>query len=474
MTGLLAADAPHREAADRLLAVARVPAEALRVARLLRAAPLPATLAREVGRTASDALERVLPASSRPALVLEGTSGVLRLNPSDVALEPGLSSLDLVRGRDGARIVATSGARVLRNGWPVAVGLATPLADGDIVEADGASWRARYEPPRPGPLLEAVAARRSSAPPAGSISCAFSLVPSNERLVVAVDLATARALGDVLLGGTGDAPFEATAVGRVERELVEWAVRRAVHDAGRSLDAGVAFTPAEPALSGEEIWCEAAVRVGRYQGAAWIGATEGAITHFSSRFMAQTRAERFRRPAVARIEATLAASVPIGRVTPGELATLEPGDLLVAVEGRASFSDGLFGDGVLTVLGAEPAAVRARFVSRGSVLSATVGDFGSLEGGGAVSDAETKTTVEQAPFERVLDELTVAVSVEVARKRMPLGELLAISRGDVVELNAPISAGVRIVVDGVTLGRGELVDVEGALGVRVTSIGGAR
>jgi type III secretion system YscQ/HrcQ family protein len=474
MTSFLTTDARETEAAARLLTLARLPSEALRAARLLRESPLPTALAREVGRAASDALERVLPASSRPALALDGPSGELRLGTSDVALEPGPPALEVVRGRNGARIVAAPGGRVFRNGWPVPVGLATPIGDGDVIEADGDSWRARYTPPRPGPLVETASARRSSPPPAGPIACAFSLVPSGERIVVAVDLATARALEDVLLGGTGDAPFDATAVGRVERELVEWAVRRAVHDAGRSLDAGVAFTPAEAALSGDEIWCEAAVRVGRYQGAAWIGATEGAITHFSGRFIAQTRAERFHRPAVSRIEATLTASVPIGRVTPGELATLEPGDLLVAVEGRASFAEGLTGDGMLTVLGAEPAAVRARFVTRGSVLSATVGDVGSLEGGGTVSDAESNTTMQDAPFERVLDEVTVAVSVEVARKRMPLGELLAISRGDVVELNAPIAAGVRIVVDGVTLGRGELVDVDGALGVRVTSIGGPR
>ena len=72
---------------------------------------------------------------------------------------------------------------------------------------------------------------------------------------------------------------------------------------------------------------------------------------------------------------------------------------------------------------------------------------------------------------RRLGEGDLSLAVEIARRRVALAELLALSPGDVLEMSAPLSASVALVVDGAIFARGELVDVEGSLGVRITSIG---
>lgn len=78
------------------------------------------------------------------------------------------------------------------------------------------------------------------------------------------------------------------------------------------------------------------------------------------------------------------------------------------------------------------------------------------------------------PFGDALDAIGVVVAVEVARRRIRLSEALAISTGDVIELGEPVATSVSLMIDGTPFARGELVDVEGALGVRIVATGGRR
>ena len=80
--------------------------------------------------------------------------------------------------------------------------------------------------------------------------------------------------------------------------------------------------------------------------------------------------------------------------------------------------------------------------------------------------------VERSPFEDILGGIGVVVSVEIARRRISLAELIALGPGVVLGLEAAPSTSVALLIDGTPFARGELVDVEGALGVRVRAIGG--
>ncbi len=64
----------------------------------------------------------------------------------------------------------------------------------------------------------------------------------------------------------------------------------------------------------------------------------------------------------------------------------------------------------------------------------------------------------------------VVLRVEIGSVRMTLGELSRLSAGTVLELKKNVSAPVDLVVEDLSIGCGELVDVEGELGVRVLSL----
>ena len=88
--------------------------------------------------------------------------------------------------------------------------------------------------------------------------------------------------------------------------------------------------------------------------------------------------------------------------------------------------------------------------------------------------AAQAAAIDEGPFRDALDAIGVVVAVEIARKRIRLSEALAISTGDVMDLGAPVSAGVSLLIDGAPIARGELVNVDGTLGVRIIATGGRR
>lgn len=71
---------------------------------------------------------------------------------------------------------------------------------------------------------------------------------------------------------------------------------------------------------------------------------------------------------------------------------------------------------------------------------------------------------------QVLEQAEVDVEVRVGRLPLPVSMLAEVQSGYVLELERRVDDGVDLVVDGRLVGRGELVNVDGRLGVRVLSI----
>jgi flagellar motor switch protein FliM len=69
-----------------------------------------------------------------------------------------------------------------------------------------------------------------------------------------------------------------------------------------------------------------------------------------------------------------------------------------------------------------------------------------------------------------LEKVTIKISVELVSRRISLNELANIHIGQIIELGSRATDPVELVADGKTIAIGELIDIEGNLGVRLTRV----
>ncbi|MBI5513730.1 MAG: FliM/FliN family flagellar motor switch protein [Deltaproteobacteria bacterium] len=158
---------------------------------------------------------------------------------------------------------------------------------------------------------------------------------------------------------------------------------------------------------------------------------------------------------------TLRFSVTIARDTLGArtVASLVPGDALLCDSVRWG-GTGLTGTGSVR-LGAVELPVRL--------------DAGGVTVDGALAPCRRALVVDEPvtdPSERtaVLSSLPVEVTVEIAQGAVTVGELAAWRPGAVVTLGTRLGEAVVVRAGGRLIARGELVDVEGEVGVRLTEL----
>jgi len=72
----------------------------------------------------------------------------------------------------------------------------------------------------------------------------------------------------------------------------------------------------------------------------------------------------------------------------------------------------------------------------------------------------------------LLSEVEMAVTAELGRTRLTIGELLALSPGAIVELNRSASAPIDLLVNGTLIARGEVVVIDEEFGIRISEVVG--
>jgi len=80
------------------------------------------------------------------------------------------------------------------------------------------------------------------------------------------------------------------------------------------------------------------------------------------------------------------------------------------------------------------------------------------------------STQPSSPSEHLLRELPVQITCEIGRVTLTAREILELRPGAVVPVGRPLAGPVDLTAGGRVIARGELVDVEGELGVRVTEV----
>lgn len=86
-------------------------------------------------------------------------------------------------------------------------------------------------------------------------------------------------------------------------------------------------------------------------------------------------------------------------------------------------------------------------------------------------DADTKSSSGRGEVDiSMLLDVPVTLSVEIGRTRVPIRKLLSFSQGSIVELDRDISAPLDLMVNGMLIARGEVVESQGKFGLRLVSV----
>jgi type III secretion protein Q len=136
----------------------------------------------------------------------------------------------------------------------------------------------------------------------------------------------------------------------------------------------------------------------------------------------------------------------VARVAPGDRLTLD----------GLRWADGAPGGGVTLLVGAHPALTSdATLTGAALTLAAPL--------------AAPRSPAMNDPADALRD-LHVEVTVELATQSFPLGEVAAWGAGPVVAFAQRLGESVALRAGGRVIARGELVDVDGQVGVRITAL----
>jgi type III secretion protein Q len=156
----------------------------------------------------------------------------------------------------------------------------------------------------------------------------------------------------------------------------------------------------------------------------------------------------------------LAVRIGAVRLSLAELKGIEPGDVV--------FADVACPPGEALVVYGEGWSHAAKH-DRGMItVAGPRRPLALQDGGGWMADPDSDAA---APVER-LDQLPVTLVFELGRSELPLAAVQGLAPGAVIPLGRDPGEAVDIIANGRRIGRGEIVRVEGELGVRVVRLFG--
>jgi flagellar motor switch/type III secretory pathway protein FliN len=272
-------------------------------------------------------------------------------------------------------------------------------------------------------VLETAISRIAQRPVEGEAARAFvsvNIEPEGAPIALALDAEFASALADRLLGGEGSPPNTLRSLSPTERAVVEFFSLAVVHELN--------------VIAGEPL-----LRL------------EAVTNDLPPKFLA-----RLGPP----IDASAASSdTAEARVL---VATLR-----VAIESTMGLVRLVFNDEALAALSVieNPLLVRER-----EGLRKKIEDFRRFTDGAPLRILVGETGLDARSLAELDQGDVVLISVELPAGRISLEELSRLRVGQVLELGCRASDPVELVADGRRVAAGELVDIEGRLGVRITRL----
>jgi type III secretion protein Q len=269
------------------------------------------------------------------------------------------------------------------------------------------------------------------------------------RSLLAIDTALATVIVDRAIGGDGEGLEGAAGVlGEVERGILAYAIARWVAGSGLRV-AAVLTTDAAIAAIGSPPFVAWPIAIE-------LGKTRGTAAYYAARASSARRATKT--PGwVAELAVEL--SVIGGRAI---LAARDLGELalndIVVLDDHSLVIRHQKIEGIVDLRG--PRHLRAR-LDEGALRVERV-DIGVAPTEGSVSS--NKQVIDQ------LGDTPVTLTLELARFTLPLAEVAALAPGEIVRTGRKIGERVALKAGDRTIAIGELVDVEGEIGVRVLEL----
>ncbi len=207
-----------------------------------------------------------------------------------------------------------------------------------------------------------------------------------------------------------------------------------------------------------------------------LGATRaGRLRLLAPEASARALADRLPAPATGRVPAQLR-GVPVAlcacfahtQLRRGELAALRPGDVVLPERCRLERgADGFVGEAMLHVAGAARGA-RFRCRARGAQLVLeTLGQDGEAQ---MTEGKRIQTQEMESSGEALAADAPVELCLALARFTLQLGELSQLRPGEVLSTGRAIGEQALLCAGARVLARGELVDVDGEIGLRITTL----
>lgn len=274
----------------------------------------------------------------------------------------------------------------------------------------------------------------------------------------------AHALADRLLGGDGDKPAP-------HRPLSAYGVGALAYAAGRILAALGGHVTLRDLY--EETHAPAAGEFQRFvrlplQLRLGESSTGLDLMWPFARLQGASSAPAVRRPVTApQLPLTLSAHIGRGTLADEELARLAPDDVLIPEELSVEKGpEGQFdGHATLSLVGTRRACFRCAIRGHTLVIESSPEDEERTmtEGKRIAGDAE------QALVGRNHD-APVELSLELARYTLPLSQVATLAPGDVLTTGQPIGSHVTLLAAGAAIAEGELVEIDGEVGLRILRV----
>lgn len=349
--------------------------------------------------------------------------------------------------------------------------------------------------------FEVLETREEALPPADSPRAyvRVAVEPWETRAVLVVEAAFASAVVDLMLGGEGAGSTDtARALSTAERAVFEFLCAQLLvalnEEAGEPLFRLESLTEDAGAGAGTRaVVTKVRAGFGRTAGVVRLvygGEVLAALDELRSPLLARVGAregvEKLARYRAFCTEASVSLLVGETEVDPPSLAGLEPGDVVLVEHVFGEWGPGSArgtlrarvgaGDNVL-VVGAVGGTGGAD-ESVDEALRLLVKEVSASETRGAANagrlrmEDESELAEESGAEAGLLDNLLLTVRVELPARRISLEELTRLRAGQILELDCRATDPVELVADGRRVATGELVDIEGRLGVRVTRLAG--